>query len=66
LAFLPYSWKGSTKGPFSSSAFIGGRGVGHGEEKVSPLRGWGDIPMRDFFEQPQKELSKIPLSFKIK
>jgi len=27
--------------------------LGQGEEKVSPLRGWGDVPMRDFFEQPQ-------------
>jgi len=26
--------------------------VGQGEERVSSLRGWGDVPMRDFLEQP--------------
>jgi hypothetical protein len=25
---FPYSWKGLTKGPFSSEARVGGRGVG--------------------------------------
>ncbi len=25
---LPYSWKGLTKGPFSSEVHVGGRGVG--------------------------------------
>jgi len=25
---LPYSWKGLAEGPFSSEAYIGGRGVG--------------------------------------
>jgi len=25
---FPYSWKGLTKGPFSSEAGVGGRGVG--------------------------------------
>ena|GEM_PF-1426709 len=45
---LPCSWRGFAKGPFSSEVFIGGRGMGQGEEKVSSLRGWGDGPMWDF------------------
>jgi len=34
---LPYSWKGLAKGPFSSEAHIGGRGVGKDEEAISSL-----------------------------
>jgi len=34
---LPYTWKGLTEGPFSSETHIGGRGVGKGEETVSPF-----------------------------
>ena len=43
-----FTLKGFVKGPFPSEALTGGRGVEQGEEKVSSLRGWGDVPMRDF------------------
>jgi hypothetical protein len=46
---LPYTWKGLTEGPFSSEAHIGGRGVGKGEETVSPFIRWRGVSRLGIF-----------------
>jgi len=49
---LPSPWEVLCKGSLSLKATLGSREVGLGEEQVSSLIRWGDVPMRDFLEQP--------------
>jgi len=46
---LPCSWEENTP-------LLPQGSMGQGEERVSSLRGWGDVPMRDFLEQPPGHL----------
>jgi len=59
---LPSSWEVLCKGLLSLETNTGSREVGLGEEKVSSLRGWGDVPTRDFWNS--LELVIIKMFFK--
>jgi len=57
---LSYSWEVFYEGLLSLKTTLGSREVGLGEEQVSSLRGWGDVPMREFLEQPLTFWREIP------